>query len=286
MTVPDLPSLTESIPRTATAWSSQSGWGLGASAIIHTVAVVGIWASGWLGARWMMVSVPVSPGTSSLVLSASSSPSNPSIATAFTAESLAASTDLVQHQDVQGRSSLSPAPVVVAKSRTGELASGGRAGRAERNTDVTATHQLLPHRELSTNPKPSEQERPTDRPREAKPAELQRLAAVMSPASMPASSQQGVETQHVPLVAFKPGLPEYPADAYAAGITGVTQLLVQLNDQGEVVHLKLLRSSGHESLDAAARRWVKQWRFAAPEDNWSRTHRQLRVPVRFQIYGG
>ena len=52
--------------------------------------------------------------------------------------------------------------------------------------------------------------------------------------------------------------PEYPSDAKRRGAEGTTDLEIQVSELGEIVDVKLARSSSHEDLDRAAIASVKR----------------------------
>ena len=61
--------------------------------------------------------------------------------------------------------------------------------------------------------------------------------------------------------------PRYPRDAVMKGERGVVALLVKVSPLGTVDDVEVVSSSGHESLDEAARKAVLRWRFTpATED--------------------
>ena len=55
--------------------------------------------------------------------------------------------------------------------------------------------------------------------------------------------------------------PQYPAEAHASGESGSVELKFVVNGTGEVVESKVVRSSGHERLDTAARSALERCRF-------------------------
>ncbi len=77
--------------------------------------------------------------------------------------------------------------------------------------------------------------------------------------------------------------PEYPRLARRRGYQGTVVLDVLVDKTGRVKELKVEESSGHGSLDRAAKQAVKRWRFAPgrrgddPVDMW------VKVPVRYEL---
>jgi protein TonB len=55
--------------------------------------------------------------------------------------------------------------------------------------------------------------------------------------------------------------PPYPWEARTRGQQGVTRLRLRVTPDGRVLEARILESSGHESLDAAAIAAVRRWRF-------------------------
>ena len=89
-------------------------------------------------------------------------------------------------------------------------------------------------------------------------------------------------TEARPLYRQNPA-PDYPRLARRRGYQGTVILAVMVEKTGRVKDVKLDKSSGHDSLDRAAKRAVKGWRFDPgrhgddPVDMW------VKVPVRFQL---
>ncbi|MGN7610774.1 energy transducer TonB [Magnetococcales bacterium HHB-1] len=75
----------------------------------------------------------------------------------------------------------------------------------------------------------------------------------------------------------------YPASAKRKNITGALSLQFAINSRGKLVHLKLVRSSGHAMLDEAAINAVRQ---AEPFSPFPVTwwEKKIIVPVRFQYF--
>lgn len=77
--------------------------------------------------------------------------------------------------------------------------------------------------------------------------------------------------------------PLYPTEAYEKGQEGVVQLLVSVTGQGTVATLKVHRSSGVESLDQAALKAVRDWKFQPATYRGRPVASKVLVPVGFQI---
>jgi protein TonB len=77
--------------------------------------------------------------------------------------------------------------------------------------------------------------------------------------------------------------PEYPAQAYLAGIEGRVVLRIQITATGNVERVEVARSSGHAILDRAAVTAVRTWR-GTPARRGDRPVASTQLlPVRFQL---
>jgi protein TonB len=89
-----------------------------------------------------------------------------------------------------------------------------------------------------------------------------------------------VESDAPPQLVVNPP-PVYPADALAAGRTGRVVIRANVAPAGHVLAVRVHRSSGVTSLDAAALDAVRGWRFSpAPP---GRPPRPVNVPIDFVI---
>lgn len=77
--------------------------------------------------------------------------------------------------------------------------------------------------------------------------------------------------------------PEYPARARRRNQQGVVVLEVAVTRDGRVAKLKIRESSGHEILDRAAVRAVKDWLFEPGQRGGLRVAMPVLVPVRFSL---
>lgn len=96
-------------------------------------------------------------------------------------------------------------------------------------------------------------------------------------------SNTPVRLEELPL--FKAPRPplSYPLRAKRRGLQGVSIFEIELNTQGEIVQLTLLKSSGHDSLDRAAKENVKQWQFYPVKQNGQAVKAQFTVPIEFKL---
>jgi protein TonB len=100
-----------------------------------------------------------------------------------------------------------------------------------------------------------------------------------SPMSVPAvpAAVAAPERAHTPTV--EPGSnvpPAYPTLARRRGWQGTVLLRVVCDAAGAVVAIEVVRSSGHASLDDAARQAVRAWRFAGGPG-------AIEVPIEFRL---
>jgi protein TonB len=67
------------------------------------------------------------------------------------------------------------------------------------------------------------------------------------------------------------------------GQQGTVLLEVLVSAAGRVAELEIVESSGVKSLDAAALKAVREWRFAPGRENGRAKAMRVRVPVRFEL---
>jgi protein TonB len=126
-------------------------------------------------------------------------------------------------------------------------------------------------------------------------AELPSLSAAHSPPikrqlsrtppsaiAMPPSTASAGQLDEIPATIHSPR-PEYPAAALGAGIEGRVVLRVELNRRGEVDRATVMTSSGHATLDKAARRAILQWRFEPATRLGIPVATAIAVPINFRI---
>lgn len=78
--------------------------------------------------------------------------------------------------------------------------------------------------------------------------------------------------------------PEYPFVARNRGYQGRVVLQVDVLPDGTAERVELASSSGYDSLDAAAVRTVRQWRFVPARRNGAPVAAAVTVPVLFKLY--
>jgi len=124
----------------------------------------------------------------------------------------------------------------------------------------------------------------------AAPSQLRRrdmsdpVASVSTEVSLPPSSGSGgsdVDVLPRKIAANRP--PPYPADAFQRRLQGTVILEVRINHQGTVESLRVVESSGVDSLDQAALDAVADWRFDPAQRAGRPVEAVVNVPVRFSI---
>lgn len=133
--------------------------------------------------------------------------------------------------------------------------------------------------------------RPPSRPPPAIALPPPAVAAPRAPPPPPVPAPAAPAPVPVPTAAATPGervrvlfAPDprlfYPPQGRREGWQGETLLRLDLDAEGRVAASRVLRSSGHPELDAAARRYAAAMRFSPGADG-----RSLRLPVRFELNG-
>lgn len=77
--------------------------------------------------------------------------------------------------------------------------------------------------------------------------------------------------------------PLYPASAIRAGHAGTVVLSLEVLENGRVGQIRLLRSSGYESLDQSAMREARKWRFRPGTRDGVPVVLWKEVPITFEI---
>lgn len=133
-------------------------------------------------------------------------------------------------------------------------------------------------------PVASPESRPLDRP--ATPADP-RPEAVPTGIGQPASGEAPGTTGGDGLAYADAPAPRYPADALRRGWEGTVWLRVRVDEAGRPVEVEIERSSGHASLDRAARQQVRdRWRFQPAVRDGRPVPAWGRVPIRFSLGAG
>ncbi|MEI2430644.1 MULTISPECIES: energy transducer TonB [Lysobacter] len=78
--------------------------------------------------------------------------------------------------------------------------------------------------------------------------------------------------------------PTYPVDAIRNNLTGTVELEILVGIDGKPLDVSIVRSSGHRSLDQAARKVVLQrWTFQPAMENGQAVQARGRVPIQFKL---
>jgi protein TonB len=141
-------------------------------------------------------------------------------------------------------------------------------------------------------PSPAPNQTPTDAPSDATSAENETRAEPLpdiptgplggAPSRASAAETPGDNAQIGPNFVFNPP-PDYPVEAQQRHWQGTVLLRFQVTAAGRVADLEILTSSGHELLDAAAIRAVRQWVFQPARQAGHAVAVTVRLPVRFRL---
>lgn len=77
--------------------------------------------------------------------------------------------------------------------------------------------------------------------------------------------------------------PQYPMGARKAGIEGNSQLKIQVLPDGSVGEIQLVKSTGDPSLDEAAQKAVKQWKFKPGRSGGKAVPVWMTLSVKFEL---
>ena len=77
--------------------------------------------------------------------------------------------------------------------------------------------------------------------------------------------------------------PQYPASAMQRGLQGVVLLRALIEKEGEAAEVLIEKSSGHTSLDEAALKAVKKWKFTPGHVGAVTVSSWIKIPVRFEL---
>lgn len=147
--------------------------------------------------------------------------------------------------------------------------------------------EALARKVARAEPKPQPQSRPSSEPSVAHAA-----APTPSAAPQPAPAQQVAIAAKLPkaeVVIDQPAFltppkpPIYPAQARRRNQQGVVLVEIRLDERGGLREMKLLRSSGIESLDEAAMSAVASWRFRPEVQDGEPVPSRVRIPIEFAL---
>ncbi|MBI4354432.1 MAG: energy transducer TonB [Candidatus Omnitrophica bacterium] len=103
-----------------------------------------------------------------------------------------------------------------------------------------------------------------------------------SPRTIVTPEQKGALTEVLPNYLRNPA-PVYPTLARERGEAGTVLLDVEVLASGSCGHLRILRSSGHELLDEAARQGISRWRFKPARRAGVAVTVWVEIPVTFRL---
>ncbi len=130
-------------------------------------------------------------------------------------------------------------------------------------------------------PAPIPVSKPTPRPKPAS-TPTKKSSPVAAAPSKPSSQPKPRVTEARPNVA-RNAAPHYPESARRNGLEGRVFIRAQVNASGRVERVSIHRSSGHASLDQAALRAVRRWRFIPRMVNGEPAVASVEVPVNFYL---
>ncbi len=99
-------------------------------------------------------------------------------------------------------------------------------------------------------------------------------------------AQRMVSAAYEPMQVARPlhnPTPQYPATAREGGVQGRVMVQVRVSADGTPQHIKIIRSSGHATLDTAAANSIHQWRFAPAVRGVQSIASTVIVPVDFRL---
>lgn len=125
--------------------------------------------------------------------------------------------------------------------------------------------------------------KPVAAPMDAPKKTTQQLATAQRPSEISNNDNTPVRLSKLPL--FKAPRPtlSYPLRAKRRGLEGVSIFEIELNQEGRITNLTLIKSSGYQSLDTAARQNVEQWQFHPVIHNGSAVKALFTVPIKFSL---
>jgi protein TonB len=188
-----------------------------------------------------------------------------------------------------------PSPAVAPLSATpvAHQAPAEPAAEPEPLVQVASTQaKTLALKKPSAPLKPSPQlthAAPRPVPIAAPAASAQPAATNLSAKAAPAVAVAVPSAAKQEILSFKPAFhappapPRYPAQARRRNQQGVVMIEVRLDEHGTQRELKLLRSSGVDSLDQAALDAVAVWRFQAEVRDGQKVPSRVQIPIQFAL---
>lgn len=138
-----------------------------------------------------------------------------------------------------------------------------------------------------TKPENKPLEKATEQPKQDQPKKNVDKSAEQTPEVKPQAIKKGVSNKPIlinkPSFLSRPTQPRYPRMARRRGIEGSSTYEVWLDEKGRQIKQILVLSSGAPSLDKAALRAIKQWRFSPHTINGRAVAHRIKIPVRFKL---
>ncbi|WP_038141808.1 energy transducer TonB [Thiothrix lacustris] len=128
-----------------------------------------------------------------------------------------------------------------------------------------------------------EQEQQQHQARENAQRQAQQRAQQEKAARAAAAAQNEVPVISNPRYRSPPRAPEYPRRAMESGTEGTVIVRANVNTGGSVTAARVHQSSGNASLDAAAVKAVRGWKFVPAARNGQNIESIVQVPVNFRI---
>ena len=126
------------------------------------------------------------------------------------------------------------------------------------------------------------QKKQVDSPTKIKPAES-RQTSTNDQRAKPAQAASAPTLVQQAQFKTKPKQPKYPRSARRRGLEGEVLVEVWLDAEGKQQQQKLLKSSGHSSLDQSALTAIAKWQFSPYRENGIPRPHRVHIPIRFKL---
>ncbi|WP_263144646.1 energy transducer TonB [Pseudomonas sp. RIT-PI-AD] len=174
--------------------------------------------------------------------------------------------------------SASPAPVAPVVAKPSKAVEPPR--RVEAKPPIARIEPRARSSEVRARPaEPLAPAAGTDRPA-ASPVAPRQVASLPAAPAVPAAVEV---VSREPAFLQPPTPPRYPTQARRRNQQGVVWVEVRLDEFGQQRELKLLRSSGVESLDVAALEAVSVWRFRPETQEGRQVPSRVQIPIQFAL---
>ncbi|MFH1231127.1 MAG: energy transducer TonB [Planctomycetota bacterium] len=90
-------------------------------------------------------------------------------------------------------------------------------------------------------------------------------------------------TEAKPIIEGSNKLPPYPKLACQLGQEGLVILMVEIDEKGMALDVKIVQSSGYKLLDESALKTVKKWAFIPATKNGKPILSRIEIPIRFKL---